>query len=49
MAFEIWGGYLAYGIGYALTAGFLIAYRKQVVGRTIETIRGKEHRQAAAA
>jgi hypothetical protein len=51
MAFEIWGGYLAYGIGFAMAAAFLIAYRKDIAGRSaakISRVRD-EHKHAAEA
>jgi len=50
MAFDIWGGYLAYGIGFALAAAFLIAYRKDVAGRSAAKIsRARDENKHAAA
>ncbi len=49
MAFDIWGGYLAYVIGYGVAAAFLIAYRRDLIGRsTVRTSREK-YRHAEAA
>ncbi len=49
MAFDIWGGYLAFGIGFALTAAFLIAYRRDIAGRTTPKLPREDHKHAEAA
>ncbi len=49
MAFEIWGGYLAYAIGYAIAAAFLVAYRRDIVGRSTLKAPSQEYRHAAEA
>lgn len=49
MAFDVWGGYIAYGIGYVLTAAFLIAYRRDIVGRMAHKLPKEDYKHTAEA
>ena len=51
MAFDIGiGGYLAYAIGYAIAAAFLIAHRRELSGKmSAVRLPREEHRNAAEA
>lgn len=50
MAFDIWGGYLAYAIGYITSAAFLIAYRKDIFGmkKAEARLKGEDYKHTAA-
>jgi hypothetical protein len=51
MAFDMWGGYLAYAIGYVTSAAFLIAYRKDIfwIKKSPNRIPKEDYSHAAAA
>jgi len=48
MAFENWPAFLVYGLGYAVAAAFLIAHRRDVIGRTsVKVPKDLRHAEAA--
>ena len=51
MAFDIGlGGYLAYAIGYAMAAAFLVFYRRDIIGRSSGVrVSHEKHTNAAEA